>query len=202
MEDRVLTEKFLEWTGGMSSKNARISVYEHIRDIPYAIVSKLRDPQTGPAGLIKMNKGSCVPKHFLMYMMLDRLGLSVKYATYLFNWNDPAIKFPVDLKKIVQVMPITPHLALKVNIDKQWISVDATYDLPLKSAGFTVNEEWDGINDTKIAVIPVEEIVHESLDERLSFAGKRVGEYTERETEAYAEFAGRLNKWLEEVRKK
>lgn len=201
MEDKVLTEKFLEWTGGLSPKDARISIYEHIRDIPYSIVSELRDPQTGPAGLIRMNRGSCVPKHYLMHLMFTRLGLPVKYVTYLFNWNDPAIKFPPDLKKIVTAMPITPHLAVKADIDERWVSVDATYDLSLRIAGFTVNEEWDGVSDTKIAVIPVEEIVHESLEDRLSFAERIVGEYTEKEKAAYAEFALRLNKWLEGVRK-
>jgi transglutaminase-like putative cysteine protease len=202
MEDKFLNEKFTEWTKSLSPKSARISIYQHIRDIPYSIVSELRDPKTGPAGLIRMNKGSCVPKHFLMALMMSELGLGVKYVSYLFDWNDPAIKFPPDIKKVVKNMPITAHLATKVNIDGRWVLVDATYDLALKKAGFPVNESWDGVSDTKNAVIPIEEVVHESLQERLSFAGKRVGEYTDKERSAYAEFAKRLNYWLEELRRR
>ena len=202
MEDKSLTEKFAEWTRSLPAKSARISIYQHIRDIPYAIIAELRDPKTGPSGLIKINKGSCVPKHFLLAAMFGELGLPVKYASYLFNWNDPAIKFPPALKKLVKNMPITAHLATKVNIDGRWILVDATYDLPLKKAGFPVNESWDGLSDTKNAVIPIEEVLHESLQERLSFAGKRVGGYTDKERSTYAEFTKRLNCWLEELRRK
>lgn len=202
MEDNFLLEKFSEWTKSLSAKSARISIYQHIRDIPYAIISELRDPKTGPSAMIRMNKGSCVPKHFLMAMMFGELGLPVKYATYLFNWNDPAIEFSPALKKVAKNMPITAHLATKVNIEGKWTLVDATYDLPLKKAGFSVTESWDGISDTKNAVVPIEEVVHESLQERLTFAGKRVGAYTDKERNAYAEFAKRLNYWLEEVRRK
>jgi transglutaminase-like putative cysteine protease len=202
MEDKFLDEKFAEWTRSLSAKSARISIYQHIRDIPYAIISGLRDPRTGPSGLIKMNMGSCVPKHFLMALMMGELGLPVKYVSYLFNWNDPAIKFPPALRKVAKNMPVTAHLAIKVNIDGKWTLVDATYDLPLKKAGFTVNESWDGVSDTKNAVVPVEEVIHESLQERLTFAGKRVGEYTDKERNAYAEFSKKLNYWLEELRRK
>ncbi|MDO8536394.1 MAG: hypothetical protein Q7S30_05270 [Candidatus Omnitrophota bacterium] len=202
MEDKFLTEKFTEWTRSLTAKSARISIYQHIRDIPYAIISELRDPKSGPSGLISINNGSCVPKHFLMALMMGELGLPVKYVTYLFKWNDPAIKFPPALKRIVKNMPITAHLATKVNIDGKWILVDATYDPPLRKAGFPVTEIWDGVSDTKNAVIPIEEVVHESLQERLSFAGKRVGEYTDKERSTYAEFSKKLNYWLEELRRK
>lgn len=202
MEDRLQAEKFAEWTKSLSARSARISIYQHIRDIPYAIIPELRDPKTGPSGMINMNKGSCVPKHFLMAAMMSELGLPVKYVTYLFDWNDPKINFPTALRKVAKSMPITAHLATKINIDGKWTLVDATYDLPLKKAGFTVNESWDGVSDTLNAVTPSEEIVHDSLQERLAFAGKRVSEYTDKERSAYAEFAKRLNPWLEELRRK
>ncbi|MDD5174369.1 MAG: transglutaminase domain-containing protein [Candidatus Omnitrophota bacterium] len=202
MEDELLAEKFAQWTKSLSDKSARISIYQHIRDIPYAIVPELRDPRTGPSDMIRMNMGSCVPKHFLMALMMGELGLPVKYVSYLFNWNDPAVKFPPVLKRVVKNMPISAHLATKINIDGRWILVDATYDLPLKKAGFSVNESWDGVSDTKNAVTPIEEVVHESLQERLSFSGKRVGEYTDKERSAYSEFTKKLNYWLEELRRR
>jgi hypothetical protein len=202
MEDKMLAEKYAGWTKSLPAKSARISIYQHIRDIPYAIVPELRDPRTGPSGMISMNKGSCVPKHFLIALMMGELGLAVKYVTYLFDWNDPAIKFPPALRKIAKSMPITAHLATKVNIDGRWALVDATYDLPLKKAGFTVNESWNGVSDTKNAVTPIEEVVHESLQDRLTFAGKRVGGYTDKERSAYAKFTKKLNYWLEELRRK
>lgn len=202
MSEDIISDRFTEWTNGLNPTEARISIYEHIRDIPYAIIPELRDPDTGPAGLIKLNKGSCVPKHFLLVLMLGKIGLSVKYVTYLFNWNDPAIKFPEAIKKVAQNMPITAHLACKAYIDNKWVLVDATYDPPLKDVGFTVNEKWDGTSDTKNAVTPVKEVVHESLQERLDFADKRASAHTEKEKAAYAEFTKKLNLWLEEVRGK
>ena len=202
MDDKLIIKRFNAWTKGHSAEEARISVFEHIRDIPYAIVPELRDPDTGPVGLIKLNKGSCVPKHFLMAFMLGELGLSVKYANYLFSWDDPAIKYPESIKKILPAMPVTAHLACKAYINNRWALVDATYDLPLKKAGFMVTERWDGRSDTKNAVRPLEEIVHEVPESMVRYTTERRSGYTEKEKAAYAQFTKELNSWLEEIRKR
>jgi len=197
----IVSRKYDEWTGGKYSLEARVSVFEHIRDIPYAIVGELRDPDTGPAGILTMNRGSCVPKHFLLGRMFEKLGLEVKYASYLFSWDDPRILYPGELRDLVRRMPLTAHLACKVKIEGTWVLVDATWDLPLGKMGFPVNKFWNGLADTENAVLPIAEVVHESLEERVRYAAKKRESYTDDEKRVYEELTIKLNAWLESVRK-
>ena len=200
MGDNIIEDKFNAWTKGLDALKARISVFEHIRDIPYAIVAELRDPVSGPPGLLKLNQGSCVPKHFLLGLLFSKLGIPVKYASYRFSWNDDRIQYPPELRQLAKEMPITAHLACKAYINKKWILIDATYDPPLKRVGFTVNEIWDGVSDCRNAVIPIEEIIHDTLDDRVRYSTSQRKAYTEKEIVAYERFAAGLNAWLESIR--
>jgi len=201
MSSGVIDKRFAEWTDGLEKKEALLSVYRHIRDIPYAIIPELRDPVKGPAGILEQGKGSCVPKHFLLADMFTRLGIQVKFVTYPFKWDDPAIKYPPEIRKMVKILPITYHLACKARIGSAWRLVDATWDIPLKRAGYPVNEDWDGRSDTKNAVTPMEEILHEDLDGRLSYESSQKVRYTEKDKKAYEDFIPALNSWLASLRR-
>jgi hypothetical protein len=197
----IILEAFRGWTKNLGPRDARIAVFEHIRDIPYAIVPELRDPERGPVGLIERDKGSCQPKHFLLAVLLGKLNIPVKYATYPFKWGDDSIKYPADLKEITKVLPPAYHLACKAHIDGKWVLVDATFDPPLEKSGFPVNKSWDGVSDTLNAVRPLEEILHESVEGRVRYEAARKGLYTEIEKTLYSKFVDKLNVWLETVRK-
>ena len=197
----IIDSKFKEWTKGLGPKEARISVFKHIRDIPYAIAAALRDPVTGPAGLLEGNCGSCNPKHNLLGRLFGKLGIPIKYATYSFSWDDPAIKYPPELRELIKRMPTGYHLAVKANIEGKWVLVDATWDPPLKKAGFPVNEAWDGVSGTKNAVTPIEEFLHDTMEERSRFDTEKRSYFTDAQKAVYAEFGGKLNAWLERVRR-
>lgn len=197
----MITQKFNGWTEGKGPKEARISVYEHIRDIPYAIIAAMRDPKAGPAALIETNHGSCNPKHVLLGELFTRLGLKVKYANYAFNWDDPAVKYPPELRALTKKLPHGNHLAVKTFIEGKWVLVDATWDPPLKKSGFPVNESWDGVSDTKNAVIPISEVLHDTIEERVKYDVGLRGRYTEEQTAVYTGFVEKLNAWLETLRR-
>jgi hypothetical protein len=139
---------------GLDPLQSRISVFEHIRDIPYSLAVPMTDPISAPEQLLKLGRGYCGPKHYLLAAMYRKLGLDVVYATFPFLWNDPDIHFPSGLRKLAIQQPIAYHLACRVRINERWVLVDATWDRPLAKAGFPVNEHWDGIGDTKCAVKP------------------------------------------------
>lgn len=200
MEGKIIVEKFKEWTKGEGALAARISVFEHIRDIPYAIVPAFRDPVVGPPGMLKANKGACGPKHYLLLPMFEKLGIPVKYVTYSFHWNDPTVKYPPELRALTEKMPLTGHLACKAKIENKWVLIDATWDTPLKKAGFPINESWDGASDTECAVKAIKEKVHESLEERLAYDSAIRNAFSEEEKAAYEEFIPKLNAWLEQIR--
>lgn len=201
MNTIILDKKFSEWTKGLEPKEARVSIFNHIRDIPYAIVPEFRDPEVGTTGILDLNKGSCQPKHFLLAVFFDRLNIPIKYVSYPFKWQNQPLKFTDDFKEVLNGLPLSYHLACKVYIEYKWVSVDATYDLVLKTSGFPITEEWNGLDDTKNAVIPVGEIIHESLNERVAYELTQKNRYSENEKLLSGEFVEKLNLWLENIRK-
>jgi hypothetical protein len=157
----LFNNAFREWTDGLDPDQARVSIFEHIRDIPYSLTSQpgLRNPEEAPETLLSLGRGSCVPKHHLLSAMYRKLGLEIVYATFAFSWNDPAIAYPPRLRELAARLPVSYHLATRVRIRNRWVLVDATWDSPLARAGFPVNEHWDGFADTKCAVKPLKSAV-------------------------------------------
>ena len=202
MNNDIVDKIFSEWTAGLDQKAARIAVFNKIRDIPYMIVPELRSPEAGPSGILEKTQGSCQPKHWLLAIFFKKLGIPFKYATYPFYWHaGNHINYPFDLKLIMKDLPVTNHLAVKANIDGKWILVDATYDPPLGKAGFPVNKSWDGVSPTHNAVHPLEEILHDTPEERVAYDNRSREIYTDTEKAALAEFVPKLNAWLESLRK-
>jgi transglutaminase-like putative cysteine protease len=148
----LVDERFREWTTGLDEQDALISVFEHIRDIPYSLAVPMTDPNTAPEQVLSRGKGYCGPKHYLLAEMYRKLEYAVFYATFPFLWNDMDLFYPPELRQLATSLPVAHHLACRVRINNRWVLVDATWDLPLKRAGFPVNENWDGEAETLGAV--------------------------------------------------
>jgi hypothetical protein len=186
----IISEKFSQWTKGQNPLEARISVFRKIRDIPYAIIPEVIHPQKY-LEILKINQGSCSPKHFLLADLLERLGLTIFYSVWQFLWKDIPIEWPLELKKLVEEMPINTHLALRVEIEDDFVLVDATLDPKLKILGLPIND-WDGKSNTLLPIQPLEEEAWHSREER----GLMVPNFEERSLVFYRE----LNSWMEKVR--
>lgn len=189
--DAIIDSQFTEWTKDKSPQEARIAIFEGIRDIPYAVVSELVHP-VRYSNILRINKGSCTPKHLLMCEMYRRLGLHVLYDVYPFKWDELEIDYPPWLSKLAKSVPATHHLACKVEIEGNLVLVDATVDPGLEKLGIPVNRKWDGRSDT---LLPMqthgeEELYHPSEAQLLEAS---FGE------EALAFYDG-LNAWLESAR--
>ncbi|NQT71556.1 MAG: hypothetical protein HQ553_02155 [Chloroflexi bacterium] len=189
----VVDQLFLELTEGKTDREARISIFEKIRDIPYAIVPRLISAENY-LDILKIGKGSCTPKHLLLAALYEKLGLTVLLAVYPFKWADVEIEFPSRLKKQADSLPDDYHLACKVEIGGKLVLVDATVDLPLRILGLPVNRDWDGVIDMLMPVNP-------SGDEQLFHPSE--AEYINNVfiDEAHLAFFDELNYWLVEVRK-
>ena len=152
----IIDEKFNEWTKGLDPLRARISIFRHIRDIPYAIVPSIMDYRSY-RNIFKNGNGSCSPKHFLLCEMFRRLDLPVWFVIYSHRWDETAKimgEYSTRLEEMALALPVSRHLACKVKIDDKLVLVDATLDLPLQKAGFNVNADWDGKSDTVLPVTP------------------------------------------------
>jgi hypothetical protein len=153
----LVNKAFREWTTGLNPDQARISIFEHIRDIPYSLAPHpgMHNPEEAPEVLLSLGRGSCAPKHHLLAVMYRNLGLEIVYATFAFSWNDPSIAYPPELRVLAGRVPVSYHLTCRARIRNRWVLVDATWDPPLSRVGFPVNEHWDGFADTKCAVRPL-----------------------------------------------
>ncbi|MFH1837808.1 MAG: hypothetical protein ABH862_06840 [Candidatus Omnitrophota bacterium] len=196
----LIDNKFKDWTRGLSQEEARVNIYRQIQDIPYAVVLDHFDPEKGPERMLSDNKGSCVPKHYLLGLLYNRLGIGVRYHTYAFKWDEMDIVFPKNVRALILEIPETYHLACKVLVGSKWVLVDATWDLSLKSTGLPVNDKWDGYSDTMLAVNPFDEFVHENIEEREKCLEEKLREYGLPEKLKLSRFAIEFNKWLETFR--
>ncbi len=192
----IFLSKFSEWT--RRPGEAVVNIFEGIRDIPYAAVPSFYGLEEGPAGMLNENRGFCVPKHYLLGRMFERIGLKVRYCVYPFRWADLAL--PERLKERTGKIPVTTHLACKVRAAGKWVLVDATWDAPLEKAGMPVNLGWDGLSDTINAVKPLAEHVCASAEDAEALIKEKNALYSIPEKLILARFSEGLNKWLEEVR--
>lgn len=200
MNRDVIELKFNEWTDGLKPLEQRISVYEHIRDIPYKLITKLYDPSLALIGLLEGNAGSCTPKHFLLGHMFEHLGLDVRYVTSVFDWDAPDVGYPPHLREMAKRLPPEYHLSCLVLLDGSWKLVDATWDIPLEKVGLSVNHSWDGSSETKNAVTPMATIEHRSMAERNKYTLEKRGAWSEDVLELRDRFFEEFNTWVESFR--
>lgn len=191
---KTIDDKFAEWVSGLSLNQARINIFNKIRDIPYAIIPELNDPNQY-IRILELNRGSCTPKHFLLYHMYHRLGLEVLYTVFPFRWDEFEYLYPAELKQLAGNMPAAHHLACKVEIDEKLVLVDATLDPALAAVGLPVNTEWDGISATLLPIVPCgeEQLYHPSE------AHLMLSNYIDQSSLA---FYNGLNLWMESLRVK
>ena len=95
MVEKIISQHYQEWTNGIEDNvQKRIAIFEKIRDIPFALIPRLTDPDTGAAGILELREGSCSPKHYLNAEMYGILEIPFLYATYTFRWADLPVDFP------------------------------------------------------------------------------------------------------------
>ena len=194
MPGLIMESALREWTAGLPLQEQLISIYYHIRDIPYALVSVPAHQDSGPGHLLITGRGSCGPKHHLLGAMFMELGIPVRYRTWPFLWNDPALLYPPELRASAKRLDLSSHLACQAFLQGTWILVDATWDLPLEKAGFPVNHTWDGRSDTLLAVHPV------SIDEYQRWRDNQTSDRSKKGNVDGREFFDLFNDWLEQVR--
>lgn len=191
---KMVDDIFDEWVNGLSTEEARIRIFNNIRDIPYAVIPELNDPNQY-IKILELNKGSCTPKHFLLCHMYHRLGLQVLYCVYPFRWDEFEYLYPQELKRLARNMPVTNHLACKVEIEGKLILVDATLDPALSEVGLPVNTGWNGASDTLLPVVPCGE-------EQLYYPSEAyLMTYNQVDELSLAFYEG-LNMWMDSLRVK
>lgn len=163
----------------------RIRLFKIVRDIPYYIA--IGDEQGY----------QCVTKPEILDRLFQTIGLKSRNIICEFRWED--LDLPKEILKLPHEYPDT-HEYLEVWIPERerWVKVDPSWDSRIQHSKITISE-WDGLNDTKLAVIPIKTL---SPEESTAFIAQDAGEEREKYMERNREFFIALDRWLESIRKK
>ncbi|MBD3155580.1 MAG: hypothetical protein GF368_02895 [Candidatus Aenigmarchaeota archaeon] len=195
MKHQLKEEIIQEWVDHLDSDEWVIKLFEKVRDIPYGDINS-RDPKD----VYEKRKGTCSGKHELLKELYDELGIETKDFIALHKFNDLNVVFPKEIKRILDEYEIFDyHNFFKILVNGDWITVDVTWDRPLKKLGFFVNENWDGKSNMELCVVPIE--IFEVEDSVLSKKQKLMD--LPKETQKYRKiFLEELTVWLDEFRSK
>jgi len=77
MNSPIIESHLEKWTKALRGDAAIISVYSHIRDIPYAIIPELLGPLKSPELILAIGSGSCTPNQAidLVYRLAAAFGI-------------------------------------------------------------------------------------------------------------------------------
>ncbi|HIH23865.1 TPA: hypothetical protein HA251_02415 [Candidatus Woesearchaeota archaeon] len=177
----------------MAVNQALQKLHREVRDIPFIIPYFATGKATGE---------SCTEKHRHLGVSLRSVGVSVQYASVGFRWHELeniGVRYPRSVLHLAETVPKSYHLICKAYHDHPLI-VDATWDAPLAAAGFPVND-WDGVSDCALAVLPHDIIPHQTFAERERFTKRLRAAYSHDEVMVRARFYCALNEWLVDLRR-
>jgi hypothetical protein len=120
-----------------------VEYFEFVRDIPFRLPVSVGDPNH-----------TCISKAVVLKPLLSSVGLKARYALCRFSWN--SLNIPPSLKAIPHEDVTHVYLEVYSEDHARWIVVDPTWDKGLSSK--LPVSEWDGKNDTAIAVKPTEHL--------------------------------------------
>lgn len=165
----------------------RIKLFRIVRDIPYYISTGTEQDY------------SCATKPFILDLLLRSIGLEIKHVLCTFKWAK------LELPEELLARPHDPeetheYLLVFVPEKNKWVKVDPTWDSRIQHSLIPI-AEWDGLNDTLIAV-PVEhtwspEESEKLIEEEENMSEEERAEYLKKN----AEFFKAFNRWLESQRK-
>jgi hypothetical protein len=189
----IITETFATWTRGHDPLRSRIALFERVRDIPYCYPAT-RDP----AELLQIGCGSCSGKHYLLGELFQRLELRVRHMICTHRFNESPLVFPEPMQEMLRKNEIVDfHDYLQIEVDGDWIDVDATWERGLREFGFPVNEDWDGKSAMLLSVVPEDFAVAERGPERLK--EELLSKLTPRQRTLRKQFLEALSNWVQEL---
>lgn len=117
----------------------RAEAFYFVRNIPYGTIGSHSINDALQYGI-----ANCHAKSELLKLIFTKLGYDTRTIVLQYVLKD----YPLEVRFIPG--QIDYHYVAQVYLHEEWVSVDVTYDPPLKALGFLVNE-WDGNTSTSIA---------------------------------------------------
>jgi hypothetical protein len=189
----IIEQTLRTWTDGCDPLRSRITLFEHVRDLPYYYPSP-RDPSE----VLQSGRGSCSGKHYVLGAMFRLLGLEVRHMICTHRFNESLIVFPGPMQEMLRKNEIIDmHDSLQIAVDDAWVDVDATWPSGLREFGFPVNEDWDGKHAMPLSVVAEDLVIAEGDPETLK--EELLSKLTPRQRALRKQFLIALSSWVQEL---
>ena len=167
-----------------------------VRDMPYQRAGSRR-----PESIIAEWRGTCSGKHYLLAQVFRELGMDsrVIMCTHRFT-PDNTGHFPPDLRDLVAHEPVPDvHTYLRMETEKGWMTVDATWPSSAKPLGMPVNTVFKAGEDMTIACEPI--ATHEVPAGRdpQDFKEQLIAEFCGKSSKVRDDFIEGMSRWLSEA---
>jgi len=193
MANESIQQTVVSWTEGCTPIQARIVVFERVRDMAYNHAAS-GDPQA----VLEGKRGSCAGKHLLLAEMFRCLGLQVRHLICTHTFNESPIPFSDEMQSLLRKVEISDvHDYLQLAVDGDWIDVDATWERCLRDYGFPVNDEWDGRSPMLLSITAEEPRIADRDPVKLK--EEILSHLTPRQRGLRKEFLVALDTWVEEI---
>ena len=184
-----LVESFISQHKSQDKISGRISIFESARDFLYQInwADTLEK-------LLETKEWYCAPKHRLLKIVYDKLWYETKLCFIPFSFD--MVYLPDSLKNWWYANKKWYHVFLKMNIDWNWINIDATFNRELRDL-YVVNDNWDGFSSQKVICNYDNIYIPSSLDEEWEIK-KQLSDSSKMTDEDY-EWIKKFNDWIKNI---
>ena len=176
-----IIEHFITQHKSEDKISERIAIFESVRDFLYQI-NWINIHEK----LLEVKEWYCASKHRLLQSVYNKLWYETKLCFIPFSFD--MVYLPGFLKDWWYANKKWYHVFLKMNIDWNWINIDATFNSELKDF-YVVNENWDWVSSQKIICDYDKVYIPNSLDEEVEIK-KLLSDPNKMEDEDF--------KWIEE----
>ena len=157
--NKSIIERFVAQHKSEDKIAERIAIFESVRDFLYQI-----NWANTPEKLLELKEWYCASKHRLLQTVYNKLWYETKLCFVPFSFD--MVYLPDFLKDWWYANKKWYHVFLKMNIDWEWIDIDATFNSELKDF-YVINENRDWISSQKIICDYDKVFIPDSSDEEL-----------------------------------
>ena len=186
-----LVESFISQHKSQDKISERISIFKSVRDLLYQI-----NWASTPEKLLETKEWYCAPKHRLLKIVYDKLWYETKLCFIPFSFD--MVYLPGLLKNCWYANKRWYHVFLKMNIDWNWIDIDATFNRELEDF-YVVNKNRDWISSQKVICNYNKVYIPSSLDEERDI--KRLLSDSSEVTSEDEEWIEKFNDWIRIMKK-
>ena len=132
------------------------AIFALVRDMPFARPSGIQ-----PRTIVTEWQATAPGKHLLLQALYEEFGGGAMLICALHSFRAEELPWlPDELRAHLEAGPIPDvHMFLRLRVDTDWMTIDASWPLAAGQRGLVVNERFETSRDMKVAIEP-DEIMH------------------------------------------